>query len=527
VPENKILRAEWLIIPLVFLACAFYLGYFAHDVFEEFDGVMQLYAGREIVQGAGYNGWPSHFWPPLYPLLVGVLDLFMSGFNAAKTVSIISGFLLLVVVYFFSFEIYGAKKLALLSQVFVVINPLFFISSIQAENHMLDALFFCLSVLFVLHSKKQNKLYFFFLIGLSVGIACLSRYTSYILLPVIVFFVLYSYDEKIKKILLFVLGVSLICSPWWIYNYVENGSPFYTWQYLNVGSGVYSGGFAEWWYQAQDGFYSVADILVYYPREYVINIITNIIASVIIVFLSSSALGFVLMPAILRAFNQNDRYVMVFLSLLFVGFVLLVSQAFVFSQVFLAWSVIATIFAVEYIYDFKRVSGAGLLGGFQVGKVLVMLFFVLSSVYSAYKINAYIGDKSDGGQLSELEKVIAAMKEYDGNIEQKCIMSRHPGRAYYLNSRWVNAPLFYSGQVGNLVRYHNVSEKIKESVARIPVKNDGAFPEVNYFVYDKGLMEHLPEFLYLMDVKDERIPSTFFPVYHSGEVVVYHIKSEK
>ena len=60
-------------VPITYSFIALILIIFYHTTFEEWDGVIQLFAGREIFQGYNYIGWPSHFWPPLYSFLIGFL----------------------------------------------------------------------------------------------------------------------------------------------------------------------------------------------------------------------------------------------------------------------------------------------------------------------------------------------------------------------------------------------------------------------------------------------------------------------
>ena len=72
--NNYFSRVYGIWIPLLYAVILIPL-FFLHDTFEEWDGVMQFFAGREILTGFGYNGWTSHFWPPLYSLLIGIGSL--------------------------------------------------------------------------------------------------------------------------------------------------------------------------------------------------------------------------------------------------------------------------------------------------------------------------------------------------------------------------------------------------------------------------------------------------------------------
>lgn len=49
-----------LTIPALYFFTILILSYF-HTTFEEWDGVMQYFSGKEMFSGGGYHGWTSHF----------------------------------------------------------------------------------------------------------------------------------------------------------------------------------------------------------------------------------------------------------------------------------------------------------------------------------------------------------------------------------------------------------------------------------------------------------------------------------
>jgi hypothetical protein len=63
-----------------------------HSVFNEWSGVMQYFSGKEILRGDGYRGWTSHFWPPLFSTVLGLVSKLLPGSTAGKIISIMSGF---------------------------------------------------------------------------------------------------------------------------------------------------------------------------------------------------------------------------------------------------------------------------------------------------------------------------------------------------------------------------------------------------------------------------------------------------
>src|SRR5690606_10816056 len=106
------------------------------------------------------------------------------------------------------------------------------------------------------------------------------RYTSYALLPafVLTMFFFHPFRRAAGYALLIVLGFSLVSSPWWIVNYLYNGSPFATWQYMNIGMGIFASGGNKWWWcwSGVNAYNSVRDIFLQAPVPYILNFCKNL-----------------------------------------------------------------------------------------------------------------------------------------------------------------------------------------------------------------------------------------------------------
>jgi len=183
------------IIPLIFFIILLPLACL-HNSFGEYDGILMLFSGREILKGLGYQGFVSHFWPPLYPLLIGFFDLFMDGFWAAKLVSMLASTILLSFVYLLAKEIFERKSIGIWAQVFLVLNPLYIFDSIRADNHLLEAMFYIVTLTLFLKflkvEEEKKKIIFLVSSAITLALTCLSRYTSYALFQFIYFFFLSS-----------------------------------------------------------------------------------------------------------------------------------------------------------------------------------------------------------------------------------------------------------------------------------------------------------------------------------------------
>lgn len=207
-------QAHGYVIPVLY-ALVLVPPFIFHTTFEEWDGVMQCFAGREILGGSGYIGWTSHFWPPLYSLLIGIGEEFAPGFEAAKSISMISGVILLFVAYIVSIELTGERRIGLLTQLFLALNPLYFISSFQAENHMLDSMFFITALLFLLKFLRNPTTFNSFVTGILCAFAGLSRYTSYALIPIsfLAPFVFLRPRKAIPSVFSMAIGFMIVSSP--------------------------------------------------------------------------------------------------------------------------------------------------------------------------------------------------------------------------------------------------------------------------------------------------------------------------
>lgn len=282
---------------------------FHHDSLEEWDGAMHIFAAKEILTGIGYENWASHFWPPLYPLLIALLGFFIPYFETAKLISILAGVFTLIAVYLIAIELYNNKLIGILTLLFVAENHIFLLSAVQAENHMLDTLFFLTVFLLLLKmiKLKGKTSKYDFLLGIFTGLACLTRYTSYALVPAVIISLLFLSERYrvTKELLLFFVGFAIISFPYWLYNLISNGSPFHSWQYMNIGARLYPPS-NEWWWNKQANFNDIFSIFLVSPSKYLSNVIHNIFESFKIIVVYSSSLSLFVIPSLFYTFYSLE-----------------------------------------------------------------------------------------------------------------------------------------------------------------------------------------------------------------------------
>ena len=524
--SSKRFQGYW--IPIVFFFVSLVIVN-AHDSFKEWDGVLQYFAGRAILSGNGYTGWASHFWPPLYSILIGMGSVFYSGFWVGKMISLLSATVLLTISFHLTYTLTENYIIGQLTQLFIALNPQFMLESMQAQNHMLDAMFFVGGIYVFILAIENKSLTISFLAGLVCGLAGLTRYTSYSLIVLgIGFFFLTKPKNAFKLMILFFVGFAVISTPWWIYNTVQNGSPLYTWQYLNIGSAVVPqhGGWRQWWWDGQTQFHSLWGIIAAYPAAYCMNILHSVIQSTRILIISSGVLAPFVVPGIIWSlYTGYGKKLWIILSLQLVFFVLLISQAFTIDYILLPWIIVLVIFSVRFLVELPIL----LQKRFHLFNrkyllplaLLILVFYAGNLAY--WQCMNYINDRTSGGKLSDFEEVAAALGSYDSHIKGKCIMAVHPSRAYYVGSKYLATPLYYNGSIDSMVNYQGLSSKVRESAPKYPPTMNNRTLHADYFIYSIN-DEDLSRFRFLLDPTSPSIPPGFTTVYRSKNTAVYAIE---
>lgn len=524
-----------LLIPLVYGVCMAIVVH-QHNLFADFDGAMHYFAGEDIYRGNGYRGWGSHFWPPLYPLLSGALGRWMDGAEAARLISVISAALLLWVAHRFVYQLSQNNAVACLAQLLVATNFIFVMLSIKAENHMLDALFFVLAILLLLQSLKKDNTAPYFLTGVVCGLAGLSRYTSYSLIPafILTLFCFYPPRRAVIHAVVILAGFLLISSPWWTLNYLDNGSPLSSWQYMNIGAGVFCGNGSKWWWywSGIDRVQSVTDIVLQRPGAYLANFSRNLVKSIYLIVVKGQLTGIVCLVSLvflIYTAYRNQRVLLLrdrpFLPVLItlVCFIILVSQAFVFDEVFISWLVLVIIYGTFAMYRLNL--GARLFGRSYRPVMLSVIVLVIGFdvCYTNWQLNHYMADVTG---MEDNREIVAAIKAHDDNMEHKVVMSFHPARAYYLGSAFVMLPPYYKGDLPGLITYQGMSFKVRDHAPRYPSTVNVNDLKVDYLIYDKWAAKCLPQFSFLLSKNNARIPAGFQLVYLSPRAAVYKINEQ-
>lgn len=527
--DNNGFQFQCLLIPLLYLLILAYLSQY-HESFEEYDGVMQYFSSLELVSSGSYIGWASHFWPPLYSVILALAAPLGGGHNAAIFISISSALCVLVTAFYLALKLFGNKRAAYCSQLVVAINPLFLVLSIQAENHMLDTCFFIFSIYVAIQAFEKLGIRAFVFLGVCCASAGLSRYTSYILVPSVLlclFLVVNDFKRFSLLAVAYTLSFISVSSLWWVPNAFENGSPLHTWQYLNIGSSL-AVNKTQWWWSLQENYNGLVEVMQSFPLAYAMNLLGNLAKSFEYVSVMTAGSLFVLPFAIRFMWRQVSPRFTAGVLATFLLYVLLVSQAFVFKAVFLSWIVIFSVWSVGFLIDLCRrnekwsiplLNSTRRAAYFALGLIVLISLLSSGEKMAEYLENDHIG----GGQLIHKEAITRILQK-EGGISGKYIMSIHPARAYYVGSNWISAPLYYAGSLSGLVSYENIGKKVRSYAPKYPSSELADDFKADYLIYDQGLAKHLPQFKFLLDEKGGySLPLGFEVLFQSKEAIVIKI----
>lgn len=534
-----------LLFPIVFFGLGLYIIIFKHVLFEEWDGVANLFAGREIFQGKGFVGWSSHYYGPLYAVLLGFLNLFLEGFFAGKLLSLVSATILLIYIYNFSYFLTKSVTLSIFIQIFIASNSIFFISSIQVENNMLDSVLIVISFYYLIKAINLPCRKYLILTGIFVSLAFLTRQTSIIFAPIFfLFFIIYFDNKKTQKkklILSFLLSFLIISSPWLILNTIKNGSPIASWQYLNLGKAISEEG-AKWLWSIQSEFNNIFDVIIYYYPNIIPNFLNNLYDvfynTLFIMPILGVVLCFFYIPTFFHGLIKYQKRFLIYFSA-FVIYVSGISFFLVYEQLLLCWIIIFSMESIIFLKDFvnklvmqyrnlkihisilekikEKLLRREKISSFIIFTAIIVPLIGVSIYSTNIEFNDYINDY---GELYDAKEIGKFLKEYDDKIHEKYVMAHHPGYAYYANSFYLNMPGYYEGSIEDYVNYIGISEKVLNYFPKYPASEGILNFSADYLIFTNN---SLPQFQFLFDINSSLIPSNFKLLFISNFTVVYEI----
>ncbi len=193
---------------------------------EDFSSYYKLAVG--LVEGLGFSGTsgPTAFRAPGYPFFLSLFfRIFGTSLFVAKFANVLLGTIVVLATYLVSREAFS-EKIALISAAIVTFTPslILYTPILASENLATPCLI--ISIWLIILAWDRTKLSYFFLGGISMSIAALTR-PGFLLFPCVI--VVYMAIRKLRLMLIFrymsafALGMVLVLFPWIVRNYLVFG----------------------------------------------------------------------------------------------------------------------------------------------------------------------------------------------------------------------------------------------------------------------------------------------------------------
>ena len=211
-----------ILITTIFFISTSYVA-FIIDVPSEDDDYLWYYnAGTEILSGNGSN--VALFNAPVgWPILLSSLDLIIhDAFITGKIYSIFGATGIVFFSYLITEQIFG-RKIALLTQTLIAINPFLHSEAIITHSEMLPVFFIFIAFYFI--TKKQLFSHQIIFAAIFLGISFMLRYQSSLIFIGILIVLLLNFKKYPKHFpLLFTFLFFLTITPLLLYNFENTGN---------------------------------------------------------------------------------------------------------------------------------------------------------------------------------------------------------------------------------------------------------------------------------------------------------------
>jgi 4-amino-4-deoxy-L-arabinose transferase-like glycosyltransferase len=166
--------------------------------------------------------------PTICYLVAAFFLLFGEGLFAARMLSTIWSVIILIVVYRIGSES-NHRRSALLATFILAINPAFLYYSHSAYMEITQVFFLLLSFYFLFRVEKQDRLKYYWLSGLFLGLSLITKYSSLVLFVYFIFWLLLLHRSAFflrKETFAFILPVAACLAAWFAYGYVLDREEF-------------------------------------------------------------------------------------------------------------------------------------------------------------------------------------------------------------------------------------------------------------------------------------------------------------
>jgi len=193
------------IISLILIAglvCSLYLLTFQY--FIGVDGVHNIVSGRNLVTGFGftnYKGYPELWYPPLYPLSIGIVYIFIGNIDLSAHLASIMFFLSSIILIFKLAEMVYNKRIAYICTLLFTFHKLILSFSNRALSHSMDV-FLKIAVLYtaiLIVTSEKLRYKYFIILGILISLAILTRAENIIVAITLIIVLAILLKERLSK----------------------------------------------------------------------------------------------------------------------------------------------------------------------------------------------------------------------------------------------------------------------------------------------------------------------------------------
>jgi len=211
-----------ILITIIFFISTSYVAFIIDVPSEDSDYLYYYYAGTEILSGNHANVAVTNA-PVGWPILLSSLDLIIhDAFITGKIYSIFGATGIVFFSYLIVQQIFG-RKVALLTQTLIAINPFLHSEAIITHSEMLPVFFIFIAFYFI--TKKQLLSHQIIFAAIFLGISFMLRYQSSLIFIGILVVLLLNFKKYPKNFpFLFILVFFLTITPLLLYNFENTGN---------------------------------------------------------------------------------------------------------------------------------------------------------------------------------------------------------------------------------------------------------------------------------------------------------------
>jgi 4-amino-4-deoxy-L-arabinose transferase-like glycosyltransferase len=229
-PYFKLDKQELLIL-LIFFVIAFLLRLclFKLEPIVQPDGIAYSISGYNLISGNGYVNYSGEYmgkYAPIYPILIGIANLFIKDITfAGAFISMLFGSLLVFPLFLFASNMFN-KTIGYISAFVALWYPCLTNNASTALTSATYIFFFCTSAYLAWIALKENRAKFYILCGLFAGLTYLVRIEIIGYFLVFILFLILTKKKRCFPGVVLLIGVFLLVAiPFHLYNLANIGSP--------------------------------------------------------------------------------------------------------------------------------------------------------------------------------------------------------------------------------------------------------------------------------------------------------------